>query len=98
MYASEIDNRTLPTSKGSSTTCFEAFHSEKPDNSKAMPFGCLAYLHRSKNLRKEGKFDPTAIQCVFLGYAFHLGHKGYLLGSLTTRRFYVSTNVNFAEG
>ena len=98
MYACEIDNRTLPTVRGSSMTCFEAFHGVKPDNSKAMPFGCLAYLHRSKNLRKEGKFDPTAIPCVFLGYAMHLGHKGYLLGALTSRRFYISTNVNFAEG
>eukprot|EP00961_Rhodomonas_salina_P011034 147923-Rhodomonas_salina.2 len=98
MYATEIDNRTLPTSRGSAITCFEAFHGVKPDNCKAMPFGCLAYLHRSKALRKEGKFDPTAIRCVFLGFAFHLGHKGYLLGSLTSRRFYVATNVNFAEG
>jgi hypothetical protein len=47
-YATEIENRTLPTLKGSSKTCFEAFHNTKPDNSKAMPFGCLAYLHRSK--------------------------------------------------
>ena len=97
-YATEIENRTSPTSKGSSTTCFEAFHNTKPDNSKAMPFGYLAYLHRSKMMRKEGKFDPTAEQCVFLGYAFHLGHKGFLLGSLIKRYFYVSTNVNFAEG
>ena len=77
-------------------TCYEAFHGVKPDNSKAMPFGCLAYLHRSKALRKEGKFDETALRCVFLGYAFHLGHKGYLLGSLTSRKFYVATNCNFA--
>ena len=98
MYAAEIDNRTLPYKKGSSMTCYEAFHGVKPDNSKAMPFGCLAYLHRSKALRKEGKFDETALRCVFLGYAFHLGHKGYLLGSLTSRKFYVATNCNFAEG
>mmetsp|Transcript_18530 Transcript_18530/g.37664 ORF Transcript_18530/g.37664 Transcript_18530/m.37664 type:complete len:1503 (+) Transcript_18530:3729-8237(+) len=98
MYATEIANRTLPTSRGSSETCFEAFHGVKPDNGKAMPFGCLAYLHRSKALRKQGKFDDTAIRCVFLGFAFHLGHKGYLLGSLTSRKFYVATNVNFAEG
>ena len=63
-----------------------------------MPFGCFAYLHRSKALRKEGKFDETALKCVFLGFAFHLGHKGYLLGSLTLQKFYVATNCNFAEG
>ena len=44
-YATELENRTLPTSRGSSMTCFEAFHGVKPDNTKAMPFGCLAYLH-----------------------------------------------------
>ena len=49
-------------------------------------------------MRKEGKFNPTAERCVFLGYAFHLGHKCFLLGSLVKRYFYVSTNVNFAEG
>ena len=35
---------------------------------------------------------------MFLGYAFHLGHNGFLLGSLAKRNFYVSTNVNLAEG
>ena len=79
-------------------TCFKAFNGHKPDNSKAMPFGCLAFLHHSKKLRKGGKFDPTANRCVILGYVFHDGHKGYLLASLTTRRFYISTNVVFAEG
>ncbi len=45
MYSAEIDNRMLPTEHNSAVTCFEALQGIKPDNSKLMPFRCLAYLH-----------------------------------------------------
>jgi hypothetical protein len=57
--------------------------------------GWLAYLHRSMALRKQGKFDQTAVQCTFLGFAFHPSHKRYLLCSLTTQCFYVSTKASW---
>ena len=51
-----------------------------------------------KSRRTDQRWDDTAIPMVFLGFAFHLGHKGYLLGSLASRRYFISTNVTFDEG
>jgi hypothetical protein len=78
-YAAELDNRLTPTSSNSNMTCYQAFHNIAPDNSKIITWGCQTWMWIEKNRRTDQRWDDTAIPCIFLGFAFHLGHKGYLL-------------------
>jgi len=93
-YATELDNRFLPFMRGSDITCYEAFHGEKPDNSwierDKATWGCKAYVHIEKHRRKDGKWDPTAIAGVFLGTAFHMGYKAYIISDLAGKRIYIA--------
>mmetsp|Transcript_46824 Transcript_46824/g.95765 ORF Transcript_46824/g.95765 Transcript_46824/m.95765 type:complete len:1109 (-) Transcript_46824:511-3837(-) len=97
-YACELENRFLPFMTGSNRTCYEAFHGEQPDNTFIKTWGCRAYLNIEKHNRHDQKNDDTAISCVFLGTAFHLGYKAFLLGSLDGKRLYISRyNVTIDE-
>lgn len=58
-------------------------------------FGCRAWSVRSR-LRKKGKLDPKAEECVLVGYPE--GVKGYKLWNLEDDRFFVSRDVSFDEG
>ncbi|GAB2274148.1 hypothetical protein Dimus_039069 [Dionaea muscipula] len=55
-------------------------------------FGCLAYAHRN-----EGKLEPRAVKCIFLGY--QEGTKGYRLWEKCTGGFkiLISRDVTFNE-
>lgn len=66
------------------------FHT-KPDYSSLKAFGCLAYA----SLHHTDKFNPRAVQYVFLGYP-HLT-KGYRLLRLDTHAIIVSRHLNFFE-
>eukprot|EP00961_Rhodomonas_salina_P267970 3620766-Rhodomonas_salina.1 len=48
-----------------------------------------AYLHIDVNCRPLKKLSETSVVCVFLGFATHLGHKGYLLKALNHPRYFI---------
>eukprot|EP00961_Rhodomonas_salina_P054979 738798-Rhodomonas_salina.1 len=89
-YAAELENRFCPFMKGSDITCYKAFHGSQPDNNFIgnAQFGCRAYLHVDKDRRKDCKWDDTAVACVFLGTAMHMGHKAFLLSTEDCRRIF----------
>tara|TARA_R110002050_G_C8952307_1_gene513488 strand:- start:65 stop:4858 length:4794 start_codon:yes stop_codon:yes gene_type:complete len=60
-----VRNR-VPTSSLDGMTPYEAFYGVKPDLKYLKPFGCTAYVHIPKALRK--KLDSTAVKGIFLGY------------------------------
>ncbi len=77
-----------------------------------MWFGCLVYLHCSKAFQCEGKFDPTAVLCVFLCFVFLLGHEGLVhftmflccyqrevvfISTGSMNLIYVATNANLKQ-
>eukprot|EP00961_Rhodomonas_salina_P117447 1580856-Rhodomonas_salina.1 len=78
-------------------TPYEAFNGRQPDNSKLRIFGCFVWVWVARGSRSDQKWADTSIPAVFLGFVFHLGQKGYLLGSLDSRRFFVSTNCTWDE-
>eukprot|EP00961_Rhodomonas_salina_P031055 417918-Rhodomonas_salina.1 len=58
----------------------------------------MAWLWIQRDRRTDQRWDDVAIPCVALGFAFHIGKKGWLLGTINgSRRYYVSTNVSFDE-
>ena len=89
-YAVEIENRFLPTRPDSNVTCYEAFHGHAPKNALLQPFGCLAFLHVDVDRRPIKKLSETSVTCVFLGFAYHIGHKGYMLKQIGKRRYFVA--------
>jgi hypothetical protein len=98
IYATEIENRTLPFIHNSDKTCFHAFHGHPPDNSMLHPFGCAAYVHIRKKRRKDQKLDDTAIMGIFVGLGFHMGYKGYVIAAMDGRRLYITRyNVTFND-
>ena len=56
-------------------------------------FGCTAYVHDSST--SQTKLDARALRCVFVGYSSL--QKGYKCYHPSSRRFFVSANVTFAE-
>ena len=56
-------------------------------------FGCTAYVHDSTS--SQTKLDARALRCVFVGYSSL--QKGYKCYHPSSRRFFVSANVTFAE-
>ena len=69
--AAYLVNRS-PSSAIEFKTPEEVWTGKTPDISHLRVFGCSAYAHQ-----KEGKLDPRAVKCVFLG--FPEGTKGYRL-------------------
>lgn len=57
-------------------------------------FGCRAWSVRGR-LRKKGKLDPKAEECVLVGYPE--GVKGYKLWNFEEDHFFVSRDVSFDE-
>ena len=56
-------------------------------------FGCTSYVHDSSS--SQTKLDARALRCVFVGYSSL--QKGYKCYHPSSRRFFVSANVTFAE-
>eukprot|EP00961_Rhodomonas_salina_P129424 1743303-Rhodomonas_salina.1 len=79
---SGVREQTTANQPDSTVTCWEAFYGRAPNNSILHPFCCLAYLHMDVNHRQLKKLSETSVECVFLGFTMHLGHKGYLLKAL----------------
>ena len=97
-YAGEIYNNIPPshTPKGESVRSpFEKFYEAKSDTSMFKVFGCRAFAHIHKGLRRKNH-NPKAIQCVFIGVDT-TSIKGYLLYSPEHNDIYVSTHVTFHE-
>ncbi|GAB2275344.1 hypothetical protein Dimus_039125 [Dionaea muscipula] len=70
----------------------EIWSGRQPTLNHLRTFGCLAYAHRS-----EGKLEPRAVKCVFLGY--QEGTKGYRLWERSSGgvKILVSRDVTFNE-
>ena len=70
----------------------EAWSGTPADYSDLKIFGCPAYMHVN-----EGKLEPRAKKCIFLGYAF--GVKGYRLWCPDPKspKFIISRDVTFDE-
>ena len=56
-------------------------------------FGCTSFVHIHNH--NQGKLDPRALKCVFVGYSST--QKGYKCYHPHARKLYVSTNVTFDE-
>jgi len=98
-YAVELENRFLPTRPDSNVTCQKAFHGVAPKNSIVKPFGYLAFLHVDVDCSPIKKLSDTSIACVFLGFAYHIGHKGYMLKQINKKRYFVAMrSVTFDKG
>lgn len=70
----------------------EMWSGNPPDYSDLKIFGCPAYVHVN-----DGKLDPRAKKCIFLGYA--LGVKGYRFWCPDPKspKFLIERNVTFDE-
>ncbi|KAG9442249.1 hypothetical protein H6P81_018103 [Aristolochia fimbriata] len=70
----------------------EVWSGTPADYSDLKVFGCTAYMHVN-----EGKLEPRAKKCIFLGYA--TGVKGYRLwcSDPKSQRFFISRDVTFDE-
>eukprot|EP00961_Rhodomonas_salina_P151868 2044311-Rhodomonas_salina.1 len=86
VYAAELENLFTPTTAGSNNSCYYAYHCTHPDNSKAITFGCMAWLWIQLDRWTDQLWDDVAIPCVALGFAFHMGKKGWLLGTIDGSR------------
>ena len=56
-------------------------------------FGCVAYAHIPDQLRK--KLDSKGEKCIFIGYSEE--SKAYRLYNPSTKKFFVSRDVQFIE-
>ncbi|KAL2513066.1 Retrovirus-related Pol polyprotein from transposon TNT 1-94 [Abeliophyllum distichum] len=91
MTACHIVNLT-PSAALNDRTPFEMWNNMPADYSSLRTFGCSAYSHQN-----EGKLEPRAQKCVFLGYP--QGVKGYRLWARGHGRVKViiSRDVTFNE-
>lgn len=87
-----VRNRTS-CSHTSPLTPFEIFYGEKPDVSHLRVFGCVAYAHVPKALRR--KLDPKGIKCIFVGYSDN--QKGYRVYDPSRDKVFTAISVYFAE-
>ncbi|KAK5959780.1 uncharacterized protein PWA37_001157 [Arxiozyma heterogenica] len=67
---------------------------ENLDLSHLRIFGCAAYATLPHQLR-DGKFAPTSVKCVFVGYDSK--HKAYRLYHPPSKKIFVSNQVRFDE-
>ena len=97
-YACEIYNNIPPshTPKGECPrTPHEKFYGIKSDCSMFKVFGCRAFAHIDKKLRRKNH-NPKAVQCIFVGID-RSSIKGYLLYSPENNETYVTTHAVFHE-
>ena len=92
LTAAHLINR-MPLSTIKFCTPYEVLHGFKPDLNYLRVFGCLCFASTSKVHRS--KFDPRVASCVFLGYPTE--HKAYKVMDLTTKRIFVTRDVEFHE-
>ncbi|KAH9670612.1 hypothetical protein KPL70_017043 [Citrus sinensis] len=83
---------TQTASLGGARTPYELWSGKPADYSQLRIFGCPAYAHV-----KQGKLEPRAFKCVFLGYS--AGVKGYKLWCTDMKppRAIISRDVVFNE-
>ena len=87
-----LRNRS-PTVAVKNMTPYECFIGKKPDVGHLKVFGCDAYMHVPKELRK--KWDAKSQKCIFIGYSLY--RKGYRLYGPKTKRLHESRDVLFVE-
>ena len=80
-------------SKAYDCIAYEKFHNKKVDLSHLKKFGCKAYVHIDKSLRR--KFEPKAKACLFVGYCADSAMGTYELLFPEEKRIIRSRNVIF---
>ena len=90
--AAYLINRS-PTRSLTGKTPFEAWFGKKPNVKHLRVFGCAAYIHVPKDVRK--KLDPKAKKCIFLGYG--TTRKGYRLYDHKSSSIIHSRDIVFNE-
>ncbi|XP_019416693.1 PREDICTED: uncharacterized protein LOC109327957 [Lupinus angustifolius] len=91
-HATHIINR-LPSPLLKQQNPYQSLHKSLPPMDHLRVFGCLAYA--TTLLSHRTKFQPRAIQAVFLGYKE--GTKGFILYNLHTHSVFISRNTIFYE-
>lgn len=90
--ATHIHNRSQ-TSAAGNITPYEHWYGRKPNVSYFRVFGCLAYVHIPKELRR--KLEGKASKVVFVGYPS--GTKGWKFFDPISKRMFVSRDAVFLE-
>ena len=97
-YACVLYNNIPPslTPQGETPrTPMEKFYGTRSDSTLFKVFGCRAFAHIDKKLRRKNH-SAKAVQCIFVGIDSS-SIKGYLLYSPENNDIYVSTHVVFHE-
>lgn len=92
LAATHIINRT-PSVANNGMTPYEMLYNKPPTYEHFKVFGCIGYVRNAA--RQMDKFDPSADQCVFIGYPIR--QKGWKVYNLRTKDFLVSRDVIFYE-
>ncbi len=91
--AAYLRNRSPTTRSVKGMTPFETLQWKKPDVGHLRVFGCAAYAHIPKDVRK--KLDVKAKRCVLVGYSTEV--KGCRVFDPLTRKLVYSRDVRFNE-
>jgi len=91
MTAVHVINRS-PNANLDSNVAKEAWSGKKPSYNHLRIFGCEAFAHVLKELRK--KLDPKSRKCIFMGYG-ETGEMGYRLWDPESKKIIRSHDVVF---